>query len=85
MGIFGGSSKKTNPAYSGPICWKCRKPLGGGSRPWIGSGSDLVSQLSASPYNCKTCGTPFCVDCMVMLRKSAGNGICPKCGGDIGW
>lgn len=68
-------------------CYKCRKKLGNKLSEGIYVGSDLASTLAstllASPYACKSCGTIYCVDCIVKLKK--GNRICIYCKKDIGW
>jgi hypothetical protein len=61
-------------------CYRCRKKLSSMSS-GIYTGSGLASAALESPYACVSCGTAFCVDCMVTLRK----GICPHCGQNIGW
>lgn len=80
MGIFDKVFGGSGGGSSGIRCHKCGKrlsnPAGG-----VYTGSGVVSAISASPYECKSCGTPFCVDCMARLRK----GACPKCGNNIGW
>jgi hypothetical protein len=64
------------------VCGRSLKPMQSGV---YAGGSGFFDMLSDVPYNCKSCGAPFCVDCMTKLRKGSGSGACPKCGGDIGW
>lgn len=80
MGIFDKVFGNKNSGNTGTRCYKCGKQLGNVSG-GIYSGSGLASGLLQSPYDCKSCGTLFCVDCMTKLRK----GPCPHCGKDIGW
>ena len=65
-------------------CRKCGRSLKA-MQSGVYGGSSLFDSLSNTPYNCKSCGAPFCVDCMTKLRKASGAGTCPVCGGDIGW
>lgn len=77
--IFGKKEQTRTPNQ----CFKCGKRLQVGSGVMIGSGADVFSQISKSPYNCKSCGTAFCVDCMSIMKK--GNRRCISCNNDIGW
>ena len=73
--------KKTVSTYSGPRCSKCGKALQEMSMGFY-LGSDIISAVGSSPYPCKSCGTPYCVDCMARLRI---RGVCPRCSGSLGW
>ena len=63
-------------------CYKCKKslsnPAGG-----IYSGSSLFGMISNTPYQCKTCGASYCLDCMTELKKKGA--ICPNCSSSVGW
>jgi hypothetical protein len=71
-----------NSAPGGSSCATCRKALqeiAGG----VFDAAQMVSQVTHSPYPCKSCGTPFCIDCMNALRNKGGT--CPNCRGAVGW
>jgi hypothetical protein len=64
-------------------CFKCGKGLQVAPEVMIGFGADVFSTMSKTPYNCKSCGTAFCLDCMSIMKK--GNRRCAHCNNDIGW
>lgn len=47
------------------------------------SGAALLNGLKQVPYQCKSCGMNFCVDCVAALKT--GDKICPHCKQDLGW
>jgi hypothetical protein len=79
--VFGSATQQ----LPGNQCVRCGKKLQEMTGSGVMIGNDIMSMIGDSPYNCKTCGIPYCVDCMTKLRKNAGCGICPRCGEDIGW
>lgn len=66
-------------------CIICGKKLQEPSGLVAMTGSGLVDVVTNSAYSCMSCGISYCIDCMTKLRKNVGNGICPKCNGEIGW
>ena len=83
MGFIKNLFSKKEKTRSPDRCYKCNKSLRATPGSFMGTGSELVSFLSSSPYNCKSCDTAFCVDCMSIMKK--GNRRCAYCGNDIGW
>ncbi len=71
MGIFGGG-----PGGGSRVrCSKCGRELSASPNGiYYGSG---VFKLDDAPYKCRSCGAPFCVDCVTGLKRG---GACPKCG-----
>ena len=67
------------PAAEG-CCDKCGKSLAELSS-GVFSGDAVRSMLDATSYACKSCGTPFCIDCMREIKTAP----CPRCGGGLGW
>ena len=63
-------------------CYKCRRTVGDGS---LASTMNVFSMGSFfdMPYDCKTCGMKFCLDCMSDLKQRGG--YCPACGKKLGW
>ena len=68
-----GEERKPSAKKGG--CNKCGKNL---TELFAGvfSGGGLLSMVDASPYPCKACGMPFCIDCMRAIKKDP----CPHCG-----
>lgn len=64
-------------------CFDCRKPLAEISGGGFGNPFDIGGAVLSSPYRCKSCGTAFCVDCMLRMKK--GSRLCTHCHGDVGW
>ena len=78
--LFGG--QKRDPLDTN--CYECHKPLGPGGRRGaaVMSGTDFMSLMEErAVYACKSCGTPFCMDCMSKLMKNP----CPACKKKLGW
>jgi len=64
-------------------CYQCHKSLQGIASGAY-SGADMTAMMERIPYACKSCGTQFCANCTVQIKKEK-NGICPYCGRNIGW
>jgi hypothetical protein len=65
-------------------CRRCNKPIGpGGLRGGVAiTGDDLFKLMEErSVYRCKSCGEPFCMDCMAKLKAKP----CPVCKAALGW
>jgi hypothetical protein len=64
-------------------CYECQKPL---HKIIAGlyMGNELLEAGEQIPYPCKSCGTNFCVNCIVKIQKEY-NKICPYCQKPIGW
>lgn len=93
---FAGHGLKENYPGAGPSgdvggrdpldsnCRECHKPLGpGGMRgSVVMSGGDLFKMMEEhAVYACKSCGAPFCMECMVKLKIKP----CPVCKMVLGW
>lgn len=62
---------------------KCKKPLPG-IKSGLYSGNDAWNMLiSNADYDCKACGSFFCLDCVADLKKKEKP--CPICKGALGW
>jgi hypothetical protein len=87
---LGSVSPKTVAPQSGksdPLdtsCRRCKKLIGpGGLRgPMVMMGGDMLKLMEdRAVYGCKTCGAPFCMNCMAEIRAQP----CLVCHKPHGW
>jgi hypothetical protein len=82
-GQSGISFAEAKPSPVPGKCYECQKPLHKISA-GLYMGNELLEAGEQIPYPCKSCGTNFCVNCIVKIQKE-NNKICPYCQKPIGW